>query len=260
MDLQLRGRTALVTGASQGIGRAIAVRLGSEGCDLCLVARSKSNLEAVRDEIVANRDVAVSVVPMDLSASRNTRALSRDHPDIDVLVNNAGAIPGGRIDEIDEERWRAAWDLKVFGYINLCRDYYGLMKARGGGVIINVIGTGGERPAANYIAGSAGNAALMAFTRALGGESAADGVRVVGINPGPVATERLVTLMRKMAEERYGDEERWRDVLAPLPFGRAATPEEIADMTAFLASDLSAYTSGTIVTVDGGHSNRGSLM
>jgi len=260
MDLELTGRKVLITGSSKGIGRAIASQLAEEGCDLVLAARSEADLGAARDEITARHNVAVTVVPMDLSSSANTRTLAERFPDIDILINNAGAIPNGTILEVDEARWREAWDLKVFGYINITRDFYALMKARGRGTILNIIGTGGERPTANYIAGSTGNAALIAFTQALGGGSPADGIRVLAINPGPVSTERLVKLFRKAAADRLGGEENWEQLIKPLPFERAATPEEIAWMAAFLISDRSAYTSGTVVTIDGGQVNRGSLI
>jgi NAD(P)-dependent dehydrogenase (short-subunit alcohol dehydrogenase family) len=148
----------------------------------------------------------------------------------------------------------------VFSYINLCRHFYAFMKARGSGVIVNIIGNGGEKPVSDYIAGSTGNAALMAFTRALGGDSPKDGIRVVGLNPGPVATEKLVSMMKKAARDQLGDEARYQEFLGPFGFGRAATPEEIADTTAFLASDRSSYTTGTIVTVDGGMINKGPLF
>jgi NAD(P)-dependent dehydrogenase (short-subunit alcohol dehydrogenase family) len=126
------------------------------------------------------------------------------------------------------------------------------MVAKGGGVIINIIGAAGERPDFNYIAGSAGNAALMAFTRALGSKSLKDQVRVVGINPGPVDTDRIRQLARTWAKARLGDESRFSEILAEFPGGRAATPREIGDLAAFLASPRSGYTTGTIVTVDGG--------
>ncbi len=260
MDLRLTGRKALITGASKGIGRATARLLAAEGCDLVLVARTEAALAALRDEIRAQHNVAISLAPLDLSQGEAARGLARDFPDIEILVNNAGAIPGGTLDEIDEARWRQAWDLKVFGYINLTRAFLAAMRARRRGVIVNVIGSAGEKLDAAYIAGSTGNASLMAFTRAMGGAAPDAGVRVVGINPGPVATDRLVTLLRKRAQDRLGDAERWEELVKPMPFGRAAKPEEIAAMVAFLASDLSAYTSGTIVTIDGGSAHRGAVM
>jgi NAD(P)-dependent dehydrogenase (short-subunit alcohol dehydrogenase family) len=260
MQLGLKGRSALVTGASKGIGRAIALQLADEGVDVAITARGERELELVRSEIAARAQVKVRVFPLDLGVSRSVAVLAAECPDVDILVNNAGAIPRGRIDEIDEQRWRAAWDLKVFGYINMTRAFYALMKTRGKGVIINILGNGGERLDAGYICGAAGNAALMAFTRAMGGASHKDGIRVVGINPGPTATERLVGLMQKEAGDRFGTPDRWKELMKPFPFGRAGTPEEIAAMTALLASDLSAYTTGTVVTIDGGMANAGSLI
>ncbi len=256
MDLNLRGRKALVTGASKGIGYATARLLAKEGCDVVLVARTASDLESARERILAEANVSVIAEPLDLSDGKNAVALARKFPEIDILVNNAGAIPGGTIEEVEEERWRAAWNLKVFGFINLTREYFRLMKRRGKGVIVNIIGSAGERMDAAYIAGSTGNASLMAFTRALGGASPDADVRVVGINPGWIATDRLITLMKKRAQDRFGDAGRWEELVKPLPFGRAGKPEEIAAMATFLASDRSAYTTGTIVTIDGGLTNR----
>jgi NAD(P)-dependent dehydrogenase (short-subunit alcohol dehydrogenase family) len=144
----------------------------------------------------------------------------------------------------------------VFGTINLSRSFYAAMAERGKGVIVNVIGAAGEKMDANYIAGSAGNAALMAFTRALGAEAPNDGLRVVAINPGMTATDRMEMLLRRKATATLGDAERWRELVEPLPFKRAATPMEIAAAVAFLASDLSGYTTGTVLTIDGGAAHR----
>lgn len=260
LELNLTGKKAVVTGASEGIGKAIAARLAAEGCNLCIAARNAEKLADVQGQITQENDVSVEIFPMDLAKSENQRALSTACADADILINNAGAIPKGKIHEIGEQQWREVWDLKVFGYINLCRDFYAHMKARGDGVIINVIGNGGEKPVSDYIAGSTGNAALMAFTRALGGGSPKDGIRVVGLNPGPVATEKLVSMMKKAALDQMGDESRYEELLEPFGFARAATTEEIAVTTAFLASDLSSYTTGTIVTVDGGMVNKGPLF
>src|SRR3954469_16956176 len=260
MDLNLRGKTALITGASKGIGRACAEALAEEGVNVILVSRTQSDLDAVRDKIASRQNVRTEVHAFDISDSRNVDRLAQLHPDIDILVNNAGAIPGGNLQEIDEARWREAWDLKVYGYINMCRRFYALMKQRGRGVIINILGMAGERMDAGYVAGSTGNAGLMAFTKALGGSAGDDGLRVVGINPGAIATERLVTLMKTHAQTQLGDASRWEELMKPLPMGRAGIPEEIGVMVAFLASDLSAYTTGTIITIDGGAANRGPMF
>lgn len=260
MELGLRGRKALVTGASKGIGRACAEILAEEGCDVVLVSRTAADLEAVRAKIVGEHNVSVRFFALDLSDSRNIDRLAAECADTEILVNNAGAIPGGNIGQIDEARWRQAWDLKVFGYINMTRRFYALMAERKRGVIVNIIGAAGENPDSEYVAGSTGNASLMAFTRAMGGTAPRDGLRVLGINPGPVMTERLVTLMKTRAQTNFGDPEKWNELMKPLAFGRAAKPEEIAAMAAFLASERSGYTTGTIVTIDGGGSSRRSAL
>jgi 3-oxoacyl-[acyl-carrier protein] reductase len=256
MDLKLAGKTALITGASKGIGRATANAMAEEGCNVVLVARTAADLKAAQAEIARKSNVRVDVFAADLSESANIDKIAAAFPGIDILVNNAGAIPGGNLIEIDEKRWRAAWDLKVFGYINMCRAFYALMKKRGAGVIVNVIGAAAQTKDPEYICGVAGNASLAAFSQSLGSASVRDGVRVVALHPGPVATDRLVTLMRKKAQDQTGDPENWRDLVKPLPFGRAAQPEEIANAITFLASERSGYTSGSVVTIDAGISAR----
>jgi NAD(P)-dependent dehydrogenase (short-subunit alcohol dehydrogenase family) len=254
MELKLRGRRVLITGASKGIGAAAAEVFAAEGCHLALAARNKSALSVIADSLRTRHGVEVEVVVADLRKQEDIAALAVRR--VDVLINNAGDIPGGSIEKVDEQAWRHGWELKVFGYINLTRLVYAAMKSHGGGVIINNIGNGGERFDSNYIAGSSGNAALMAFTRALGGRSLEDKIRVVGINPGPVETDRIVDLMKAQARARFSDESRYKALLTNFPSGRAAKPSEIADMMAFLASERSGYTSGTIVTIDGGMSAR----
>ncbi|MEH2472200.1 NAD(P)-dependent dehydrogenase (short-subunit alcohol dehydrogenase family) [Nitrobacteraceae bacterium AZCC 2161] len=252
MDLHLHGKRVLITGASKGIGAAAAEAFAEEGCHLHLAARNVEMLEALADRLRARHQIDVTIHPVDLRKPDHLASLAATAGDIDILVNNAGDIPGGSLDKIDEPTWRHAWDLKVFGFINLTRLIYAQMKARGHGVIVNDIGAAGEKFDANYICGSAGNAALMAFTRALGGKSLKDNIRVVGINPGPVETERHITLMKTRAKSQFGDENRYRELQAGLPLGRPAHSREIADLMTFLASDRAGYTSGVIYTVDGG--------
>ncbi|MFP4514164.1 MAG: short-chain dehydrogenase/reductase [Acidimicrobiales bacterium] len=254
MELGLEGRTALVTGASKGIGRATAATLASEGCDVWMVARTASTLESAAESIRAEHGVTVTPLAADLSRTDEIDRVWAEVPLPDILVNNAGAIPSGTIGDIDDEQWRQAWDLKVFGYITLMRHALAAMGERGSGVIVNVIGAGGEKPTPGYIAGAGGNAALMAMTRALGGTSLRQGVRVLGINPGLIHTERLEALMRSAAERRFGDADRWSELLDQRhPPGHV---DHIASAVAFLASDRSANTTGTIVTIDGGSSSR----
>ena len=256
MDLKLAGKTALITGASKGIGRVTAETLAVEGCNVILVARTAADLDAAKSAIARRSNVRVDMVAADLSDSSNVDRLARDFSGIDILVNNAGAIPGGKLLDVSEATWRKAWDLKVFGYVNMCRAFYALMKERGAGVIINVVGNAAQTHDPEYICGVAGNAALTAFTQSLGSVSPRDGIRVVAVNPGPVSTDRLVGLMRKKAQDRTGNAENWRDLLKPLPFGRASTPEEIGAMIAFLASECSGYTSGSVMIIDAGLSAR----
>jgi len=260
MDLGLRGKTVLITGASQGIGLASARAFAAEGSDLHLAARNADKLDAAKREIETAHKVRVGVHAMDLSSDAAMRALAERVGDVDVLVNNAGDIPSGPIESVDDEAWRRGFDLKVFGYISLTRLYWARMKERRSGVIINDIGNSGENYDARYIAGSSGNASLMAFTRALGGVSLDHGVRIVGVNPGPVATDRMVKIMKRRALDSLGDEGRWQELFANYPAGRPASPEEVADLIVFLASARAGYITGTIVTIDGGIASRGSII
>lgn len=260
MELGLGGKTALVTGASKGIGRGIARELFAQGCIVHLVSRSMENLELAAADIAGNDRSRVHLYAKDLSESRSVGELIAKVGTPDILVNNAGAIPAGDLQSIDEARWREAWDLKVFGYINMTRVFLRAMEEAGGGVIINVTGLAADRTDAGYVAGTAGNAGLNAFTRALGGRSLSKGVRVLAVSPGPVETERLVGLMRTRAEAEFGDADRWRHYLSNLPAGRAATVREVADVVVFLASDRAGFVNGTVITVDGGHgANQGSF-
>lgn len=247
MDLGLKGRRVLITGGSKGIGLSTARTFAAEGADLCLVARDPGALADAAESIRASVGTDVSTLTADLSQASERARVCEAFPDVDIVVNNAGSIPFGSIDQVDEQAWRQGWDLKVHGYIDLTRRYLDIMRPRQRGAIVNVIGASGERLLDSYVAGSTGNSALMAFTRIMGAKSPSFGVRVVGVNPGLVASDRGDRLTG--ANDDAGDEPfpRFR-----MPFGRLATPDEIAASVAFLSSDLSSYTSGTIVTIDGG--------
>lgn len=258
MDLGLRGKTALITGASKGIGRAVAEVLAAEGCDVVLVARDAATLEDAGAHIRGLANVRVTTRAADLSLAADQDALARDFAAVDILINNAGSNPPGEIDEISDEVWRNSWNLKMFGYINMTRHFYKHMKARRDGVIVNVIGNSGERMQSSYILGSTGNVGLMGLTRALGARSPDFNVRVVAVNPGLIATDRAYMMLRTYSQAAHGTPDRWEESLKrmDLPFGRMGEVREVADAVAFLASPRASYISGTVVTIDAGAANR----
>jgi NAD(P)-dependent dehydrogenase (short-subunit alcohol dehydrogenase family) len=259
VQLHLTNKTALITGASKGIGLAIARVFAAEGCHLHLAARNADAMMEAKGEIETRDGVRVTVHPLDLSTTGAMEALAVAVGGVDILVNNAGDIPAGSLATLKDDDWRRGFDLKLFGYITLSRLYYPRMKGKGG-VIVNIIGNSGENWDASYIAGSTGNAALMSFTKALGGRSLDDGVRVVAVNPGPVATDRMLKIMKRKAIDMLGDEGRWQELFQKYPAKRPASAEEVADLVAFLASPRAGYITGTVVTIDGGISARGSVI
>ncbi len=255
MDLELTGKRALITGGSKGIGLGCAMALAQEGCHIQLAARDEENLRRAKASVLETAgNVEVSTHPVDLSISEDQRALVGAAGEVDIWINNAGAIPAGDISTIDERLWRDAWDLKVFGYINICREVYAAMEARGSGVIINVIGAAAVRPQPSYIAGAVGNSGLVGLTAALGSRSVQKGVRVLAVNPGLIVTDRMGDILRREAIDQLGDEDRWEELISDDP--APGTVQQCADVIAFLASPRASHISGTTLTVDGGASAR----
>jgi NAD(P)-dependent dehydrogenase (short-subunit alcohol dehydrogenase family) len=260
MDLQLTGKKVLITGASQGIGEGLAHAFAEEGCPLHLTARSADKLEALKTELTSSYGVAVTMTAIDMTLDGAPERIVDEAGDIDVLINNAGVIPSGTLFDVGAQKWREGWALKGFGYADMIRLVYPRMKSRRGGVIINNIGNGGEVCDPQYVAGAAGNASLMAMTRALGGSSLDDNIRVIGVNPGPVDTTRIYNMLRKFAANTLGDESRYQELLKKYPLQRPAKIHEVTDLFLFLASFRSGYTSGAIFTVDGGIASRRSVV
>jgi NAD(P)-dependent dehydrogenase (short-subunit alcohol dehydrogenase family) len=254
MELGLQGRRALITGGSQGIGLACAHGLAAEGADVAIAARTVGPLKEATRALRTGYRVEVTSHSCDLARPQHQQALVDVVGPVDVLINNAGAVPPGGLDDVDDHAWRSAWDLKVYGTINLCRLMLPLMVERGSGVIINIMGSSANRPTADFAAGASGNAALVALTTALGSTAPLDGVRVVGVNPGLTVTGRMEALLRAQALQRLGDPQRWTELVPTDP--PPARPEQIADVVIFLASDRAAHVSGTTVTVDGGANGR----
>jgi 3-oxoacyl-[acyl-carrier protein] reductase len=243
MDLGLTGKSVLVTGGSKGIGLACAKAFAAEGCHVHLAARDRARLEKVKSELGATVHV------VDLRDGKALRVLAKTCADVDILVNNAGDIPGGTLASVDEEKWRHAWELKVFSYINLSRELYKAMQARKSGVIVNVIGMAAERPTFEYICGATANAGLAAFTKALGKGMAEHGVRVLGVHPPATRTDRIVAVMKDAAKAKFGDESRYQELGQEGPFAGLIEPEQVGDFVAFLASPRCAQISGVVVSL-----------
>jgi NAD(P)-dependent dehydrogenase (short-subunit alcohol dehydrogenase family) len=194
---------------------------------------------------------------MDITHANAIERLMAECPKVDILINNAGNTPRGTLLNLDEKTWRSGWELKIFGYINLTREIYRYMVDRQEGVILNVIGIGAEKLEYAYVAGSMGNAALVAFTKTLGSVSMDHGVRVLGVNPGWVETEKSKKSLKKRALLELGDEELWRDLTREFPRGHLLAPQEVADVVTFACSSKASAISGHVITVDAGFANRG---
>jgi 3-oxoacyl-[acyl-carrier protein] reductase len=255
MNLKLTGRRVLCTGASKGIGLACAESFAAEGANIVLSARDPDRLEAAVSALRGTYQTEITSISADLSQASERKRLVDKAGEIDILVNSAGAIPGGSLFDLSMERWEEAWSLKVMGYMHMTQLVLAPMSERGSGVIVNIIGLAGRQPRWSYICGATGNAALIAFTEAVGGKSVDFGVRVFGINPTATKTDRIMSVSRQWAASKFGDEERWEEAMGRLPFDRLCEPAEIADIAVMLASPKGGYVSGTVVDVDGGVSH-----
>ena len=259
MDLQLKNRHVVVTGASKGIGLATARAYATEGARVTLVSRREDVLQAEAARLARDTGTRIDHVTADLSGDAGRIALFSAMPEVDILVNNAGAIKAGPLEALSLADWRDGFDLKVWGYIHLCQLYLPRMRARGSGTIVNIIGMGGRATRPSYIIGATGNAALIGFTQALGAATPEDNVRVFGINPSPTLTDRMIDRLKAQALRDLGDETRWQDLLDPdrFPFARPKAPEEVASLAVMLSSAHVHYLSGTVVDMDGGGQWRG---
>jgi NAD(P)-dependent dehydrogenase (short-subunit alcohol dehydrogenase family) len=255
MDLALKGKVAIVTGGSKGIGRATAIGFLNEGATVFVCARGKEAL----DETVAAAGHAgrerIHAISADLTQADAIKRVVAECVErfgrVDILVNNAGSARTGDFMKLDDDAWLADWTLKFFGYVRMAREVLPHMERHREGVIVNIIGAAAINPRGNYMIGGAANAALNHFTKALAEEAAKSGVRVVGINPGPILTERLLKMRGGIAPatSAEADDEAFKRMT---PLGRVGKAEEVADLVLFLASQRAAFIDGANITIDGG--------
>jgi 3-oxoacyl-[acyl-carrier protein] reductase len=257
MDLQMTGKKAIVTGASEGIGKAITWALAKEGVDVAICARRKDPLAAAAAEISRATNRQIVPIAADLTKPKDAENFIREaHAAlgrIDILVNNAGSAPGGVIEHLSEEDWASALQLKFMGYVRCMKHVLPIMQRQKKGRVVNLIGNDGVKVSYWEIAPGAANAAGQNLTKSLASQYGKDNISFVAVNPGPVRTERWAGLVKAMARDMNLSIEQ-ADKLAPssIPLGRIAESEEVANLVTYLASDLAFFVNGTMIEIDGG--------
>jgi 3-oxoacyl-[acyl-carrier protein] reductase len=193
------------------------------------------------------------VVTADLYAAETPSVLAAEHADIDILVNNANTPSGGSLEGVPDEQWMHNWAIKPFGYLRMLRAFVPKLRARGGGVIVNIIGQINQVATNKALYSAASCAALTTVTKALAHDLASSNIRIIGIGAWVVNTENVIKGYEAKAQAKFGDATRWRELMGHLPFGRAAEAEEVGDLVAFVASERAGYLSGQIIDLDGGY-------
>ena len=257
MDLKREGKSALITGGSEGIGKGIAMGLAKEGVEVSICARREDVLNKAAQEIRDATGVEVIAIPADLTDDSQAKKFVEDsHAElgrVDIMVNNAGSSPGGIIENLSEADWEQSLQLKFMGYVRCLRYVLPIMVQQNGGRVLNLIGNDGVKPSYWEIAPGAANAAGQNLTISLAGQYGANNISFVAVNPGPVRTERWTGLVTAMARDMDlpFDE---ADQLAPasIPLGRIAETEEVANLCVMLSSPLTHFVNGTQIEIDGG--------
>jgi NAD(P)-dependent dehydrogenase (short-subunit alcohol dehydrogenase family) len=255
MDLGLKDKKVLITGGSKGIGFACAKAFIAEGARVALVSRSQENLDKAKKALAQAYVIAADLTDA-AAAGAMVEKVEAEFGPIDVLVNSAGAAKRTDADDLTPAAWRAGMDAKYFSYINVIDPLIKRMGKRGTGVVINIIGSGGKVASPTHLAGGAANAALLLATAGLAFAYASKGVRVVGVSPGITRTERVAEGLKAEAKRaNVSEEQAYKQMIARLPMGKPAEPEEIADIVVFAASERGRYLTGANISTDGAASH-----
>lgn len=252
MELNLKNKVAVITGASRGIGRSIAQNLSTEGMRIAIAARSGELL----DEVARSCESEVVPVAIDLreqdAPQRLIDTVAERFGQIDLLVNNAGATKRGDFLELSEADWADGFALKFFAAVRCTRAAWPRLQATRGAVV-NIVGVGGRTGSAEFAIGGSVNAAILNLTKSLADRGIKDGIRVNAVNPGSIATDRLqIRINQFAAEHSLSLIDATAAMAAKLGIARFGEPDEIARMVAFLASPVAAYCQGAIIDIDGG--------
>lgn len=258
MNLGLEGKVVLITGGSKGIGRQTGLTFAKEGASVAMVARNVEDLEKAKSQLQSEVPQAdVLTIPVDLQheagAVEAVQKAVEHFGKIDILVNCAGAAPGGLLLELTEEDWDFAMGLKFRGYVRMAKATIPQFLKQKHGVIVNVVGNDGVKPSWWELTGTAVNAADLAVMTALGNQYGNDNIRINCVNPGPVDTGRWETLTQAYARDlEISIKEANEAASKSMPFGRIATAQEVADVVVFLASDRAGFVHNSVVNIDGG--------
>ena len=259
MDLGLKGKVVLITGATRGIAADIALGFAEEGAQVAICARTKADLDAKAKEIGQATGAKVIGIPVDLSqrgeperlVGEVVKALGR----LDILVNSAGVAPGGTVEQLSDDDWDRGIQLKLMGLVRCTRAVIPVMRRQGGGRIINVVGNDGVKCAYWEIVPAICCAAEQIFTATLAEQYGAEGIYVNSVNPGPVETGLMRGLFEHIAQNRGLSVEEVVKAHVdsiPLKLGRIAEPREVTNVVLFLASERSSFVNGVSVNIDGG--------
>jgi 3-oxoacyl-[acyl-carrier protein] reductase len=255
METRLKGKTAIVTGANRGIGKAIAVRLAAEGAQVALCARDANLLEQTVKEIekAGGHAAALSMdFRMPESPKRAVELTLKTCGRIDIIVNNAGATKRGDFLELTDDDWADGFALKFFGAMRLTREAWPHLKVQAGSVL-NISGVGGRMPGALFTIGGSVNAALLSFTKAMADIGIRDGVQVNAVNPGSIRTERYRRMLEATAKQQGTDvETAERKMIESARTTRVGEPEDIAALVAFVVSPEGRFLQGSLIDMDGG--------
>jgi NAD(P)-dependent dehydrogenase (short-subunit alcohol dehydrogenase family) len=263
MDLQLTGKVALVTGASKGIGRAVAEHLAAEGVDVVVVARTGADIEATAAAIAESSGRTVIGMAGDMSVTEEVQrcvaATLERFGHIDILVTCAGSSPGGLLEDLTEDQWMSSLNLKFMGYVRSVRAVIPHMRERGEGTIVLVVGNDGLKPSYWEMTAGVANAADINFASSVAEQYGRYGVRCNTVNPGPVNTDRWDTLEKAFARDKKVTQDRAHELaVRSIPFGRICEADEVAALVTFLASPRGAFINGAHIPIDG--SQRKALM
>jgi NAD(P)-dependent dehydrogenase (short-subunit alcohol dehydrogenase family) len=250
LDLGLKGKIAIITGGSDGLGRASAEKLAAEGAKVAICARRKEHLEQQADAIRKATGGQVLAHAADVSRAadceRLVDAVVAQWGGVDILFNNAGTSAAGGFEKVSDDDWQSDWDLKVMGAVRMTRLCIPHLKKRGGGAIVNITTVGGKAPRPQALPTSVTRAAGLNLTKSLANEYAADKIRVNTICIGLVRSAQIERRAKGDVEAHYAE------LAKRVPLGRVAPASELADLFAFLVSDRATYITGTAINFDGG--------